>query len=372
MKILVINWQCIKNPYGGGAEVHFHEIFSRIASKGHTVVLLACKFEGASEYEVIDGIEIYRKGSRSLFNFYVPKHVKQLDKKYNFDIIIDDINKIPFYTPLYVKKPILAISHHFFGRSIFREASVPAGLYVVAGEYCMRFVYKRTPFSVVSQSTLDEFTKMGYDKRYFTIIYNAIDHNRFPFSIGEKEKEPTVSYFGRLKKYKSVDHLLRAFAIVKKKHPQAKLHILGRGDFRGKLENLAKQLGIDKDTIFFGFVSEEEKVRLLSRAWCVVNTSMKEGWGITNLEANAAGTPVISANSPGLRDSVSVGKSGLLYEYGNIEELAEKIEMIFSDAELRKTLSAGAIDWAKQFSWDKSADEMIILIEKVIRGEFNF
>ncbi|HOM04087.1 MAG TPA: glycosyltransferase family 4 protein, partial [Candidatus Kapabacteria bacterium] len=318
------------------------------------------------------GIEIYRTGSRSLFNFYVPKQVKLLDKKYNFDIIIDDINKIPFYTPLYVRKPILAISHHFFGRSIFREASIPAGLYVVAGEYLMRFVYKRTPFSVVSQSTLDEFIKMGYDKRYFTIIYNAIDHSRFPFSIGEKEVQPTVSYFGRLKKYKSVDHLLRAFAIVKQKHPQAKLHILGRGDFRSELEKLANELHIENDTIFFGFVSEKEKVRLLSRAWCVANTSMKEGWGITNLEANAAGTPVISANSPGLRDSVSVGQSGLLYEYGNIEELAEKIDKIFSDDELRKKLSEGAIDWAKMFSWDKSADEMLALIEKVIKGEFKF
>lgn len=372
MKILVINWQCIRNPYGGGAEVHFHEIFSRIAQMGHTVVLLACHFEGASQYEIIDGVEIYRVGNRSLFNFYVPKNIVKLDKKYNFDIIIDDINKIPFYTPLYVKKPILAISHHFFGKSIFREASIPAGLYVIVSEYLMKFVYRKTPFSVVSQSTLEEFIRKGYNKKYFTVIYNAIDHHRFPFEIGEKESCPTVTYFGRLKKYKSVDHLIIAFEKVKKNIPNAKLFILGRGDFQTHLENLAKKLGVYNDTCFFGYVSEEDKVRLLSRSWCVVNTSMKEGWGITNIEANAAGTPVISANSPGLRDSVAVGKSGLLYEYGNINELAQKIELILSNDDERRKLSTGAIAWAKSFNWDTSAQQMLDLIERVLRGEFNF
>jgi len=166
--------------------------------------------------------------------------------------------------------------------------------------------------------------------------------------------------------------LLLAFAKVKIHIPNAKLFIIGRGDFQPYLEDLAKELGIYSDTTFFGYVSEEEKVRLLARSWCVVNTSMKEGWGITNIEANASGTPVISANSPGLRDSVAVGKSGLLYEYGNIDELAEKIKLVLSNDDERRKLSTGAIEWAKSFSWDTSAKHMLELIEKVLRGEFKF
>ena len=268
--------------------------------------------------------------------------------------------------PRYVKKPFLAISHHFFGTSIFREASLPAGMYVLIAEYLMKFIYRKSPFAVVSQSTLDEFVEKGYDKKYFSIIQNAIDVDKFEFKVGEKESAPTVAYFGRLKKYKSVDHLLRAFAIVKKSVPDAKLHILGRGDFRPALEKLAKELGIEDATTFFGFVSEEDKVLLLSRAWCVVNTSMKEGWGITNIEANAAGTPVISANSPGLRDSVKVGQSGMLYKYGNIEELADAIKSLMLDNALLNELSEGSVAWAKTFSWDKSASEMLELIEKIV------
>ena len=119
MKILIINWQDIKNPFGGGAEVHMHEIFRLVAAAGHDVTIFSCMFDGAADFEDIDGIKIIRKGSRNLFNFVVKKMYKKQFRHENYDIIIDDINKIPFYTPRYVKEPLLAISHHFFGKSIF-------------------------------------------------------------------------------------------------------------------------------------------------------------------------------------------------------------------------------------------------------------
>ena len=119
---------------------------------------------------------------------------------------------------------------------------------------------------------------------------------------------------------------------------------------------------------FWGFVDEKTKIKLLSKSHLVVNTSVKEGWGITNIETNACGTPVISANSPGLRDSVKVGQSGFLYEYGNIDELANLMLSVVQNEDLRHSLSIGAIDWAKNFSWDKSATEMIEMMENVIKN----
>lgn len=368
MKILLINWQDIKTPQGGGAEVHAHEIFKRIAAMGHEVVQFSCKFDdNIPEEEIIDGIKIIRKGSRNTFNFIVRKMYKKRFSKENFDIIIDDINKIPFYSPCWVKEPLLAISHHFFGKSIFREAGFIAGSYVYLSEKIIDWVYKKTPFAVVSESTLSEFVQRGFDRNNFAIVPNAIDESRFSYSIGEKEELPTVSYFGRLKKYKSPDHLLYAFAKVKKSVPNAKLQILGRGDFRPYMEELAKKLGIEDDTKFFGFVSEEDKVKLLSRSHVVVNTSMKEGWGITNIEANACGTPVISANVPGLRDSVKQGVSGTLYEYANIDELAKQIIELLQNQDYRMKLSNGAIEWAKSFSWEDSTKLMLEKMEKTIR-----
>jgi glycosyltransferase involved in cell wall biosynthesis len=366
MKILVINWQCIKNPMGGGAEVHLHEIFSRVASRGHEVTLFCCEFDGCEKEEVVDGIKIIRKGKRNTFNFGVRKEYKNRFSKEEFDIVIDDINKIPFYTPRYVKEPLLAISHHFFGRSIFREAGLISGLYVYLSEWLVNFIYKRTPFAVVSESTLDEFIERGFDRRYFSIVMNAIEQEHFPMAVGTKYDFPCVVYFGRLKKYKSVDHLVQAFARIHTKFPDAQLHFIGRGDFQPELERLSEELGIKDKTVFHGFVSEEEKVELLSKSHVTVNTSMKEGWGITNIESNGAGTPVISANVPGLRDSVKEGQSGLLYEYGNIEQLAEQIERVLSEEELLQKLSQGSVEWAKEFSWDKSAEKMIEVCKWVI------
>ncbi len=366
MKILVINWQDIKNPMGGGAEVHLHEIFSRVAAKGHDVTLFCCEVTGLPNEEIIDGIKIIRKGPRSSFNFYVRREYKRKFSKENYDIVIDDINKIPFYTPRYVKEPLMAISHHFFGRSIFREANPVAGLYVFISEYFVNSVYRNTPFAVVSESTLTEFIERKFERKNFTIIPNAINQDAFPMKVGEKREIPSFSYFGRLKKYKSVDHLFKAFAIAKNEIGDMRLDILGKGDFREYLENLSKRLGIDDVTTFYGFVSEEDKVKLLSESWAMVNTSMKEGWGITNIEANASGTPVLSANVPGLRDSVKNGQSGLLYEYGNIQELADMIIKVANDNNLRQQLSSGAVKWAEEFSWDSSADMMIEKCEEVI------
>jgi glycosyltransferase involved in cell wall biosynthesis len=366
MKILIINWQDIKNPFGGGAEVHLHEIFKRIAGMGHYVELFCCEIDGEPNEEIIDGINIFRKGKRNTFNFGVKKIYKEKYSNSDFDIVIDDINKIPFYTPLYIKKPLLAISHHFFGTSIFKEANLIAGTYVYLSEKILDFVYKKTPFVVVSESTLSEFSNRGFDKKNFSIVFNAIEPTEYPMSICEKNQDFTITYFGRLKKYKSVDHLFYAFAKVKINNPSAKLVIIGRGDFKEYLEKLGKQLGISDSLTFYGFVSKDEKSKLLSQSHIVVNTSVKEGWGITNIEANACGTPVISANVPGLRDSVKNGVSGLLYEYGNIEELSNSIEKVINDKVLLNTLENGALEWAKSFSWDKSAKAMLTRIEEVI------
>ncbi len=366
MNILIINWQDIKNKFAGGAEVHLFEIFKRIAAKGHKVTLLCCRLTELSKSEIVDGIEVIRIGNRAFFNWFVPfYYLFKLNRK-SFDIVIDDINKIPFFSPFFVKnKPILCISHHFFGRSIFKQVNLLSGIYVYTFERLMDLVYKKLPFVVVSESTLNEFINRGYPKENFEIVYNALDHSKFPFKIGEKFPKPTITYFGRLKKYKSIEQLFYAFTNVKKELPDAQVYIVGRGDYEQELREIAEKLGISESVKFWGYVDDNQKIELLSKSHCVVNTSIKEGWGITNLEANACGTLVISANVPGLRDSVKDCVSGLLYEFGNIEDLSNKIISIFTNKELFDKLNYGAIEWAKKFSWETSAEKMLQIIERI-------
>lgn len=368
LKILIFNWQDIKNPLGGGAEVHLHEIFKRIVAMGHSVTLVCCEIDGEPKDETIDGIKIIRRGSRNTFNFKVPNLYKKHFIDEDFDVIIDDVNKIPFYLPLYIGKKLLVLSHHFFGKSIFREANFIAGLYVVISEKMMDLFYKKSPIVTVSQSTKDEFLSRGYDDKKISIVHNAIDQSQYPMKVDEKNKNFTITYFGRIKKYKSIDNLFDAFSILQKQYPDIRLEIIGRGDFQEKLSKISQNGGYTDKVTFHGFVNDEKKVELLSKSHVVVNTSMKEGWGITNIEANACGTPIISADSPGLRDSVKVGQSGELYEYGNVQELADKLEQLIINPKKLQNLSLGAVEWAKGFSWDKSAELMLKEIEKVVYG----
>jgi len=365
--ILIINWQDIRNPFGGGAEVHLHEIFKRVAAAGHRVTLLCSGFAGAPSREQIDGLEVVRKGSRKWFNYFVPAAYRALAAKNQFAVVVDDLNKIPFYTPWFVREPILALVHHFFGKSIYRETNWPAASYVYCSERLVPVVYRRTPFAAVSQSTADELRRSGHES-WIELLPNAVDMSQYRSEVGRKSPAPLIGYLGRLKKYKCVDHILRALPLVLQQRPDARLFIVGEGDHRPALEALAGELGIGGAVTFTGQVSHEEKVNWLNRAWVAVNHSPKEGWGLTVIEANACGVPVVAADSPGLRDSVVDGKTGRLYPFGDIDRLSQTMVDFLSDPSLRADCGREALAWARTFTWEASAQKALMIIDRVVHS----
>lgn len=364
--ILVINWQDIRNPLGGGAEVHFHEIFKRIVQRGHQVTLLCCSHKGLPGEDTIDGVKIIRAGHRNFFNFVVPFLYRKYSKANNYDVVIDDINKIPFYSPLFVKEPLIGIIHHLFGSSIFIECSLPVALYVKLAEMLVPKVYRNVPMAVVSNSTKQELVEKGFAADQIDLVYNAVDHDAYQFFPDRKSVSPLVGYLGRIKRYKSVNHLIQAFEIVQRKIPDAKLLIIGDGDHLPALEILVGELNLGDHVIFTGALHHDQKIDYLNQMWLSVNPSPKEGWGLTVIEANCCGVPVIAANSPGLKDSVVDGKTGLLYPYGDYHRLAELIIKVIQDQGLRKFFSEESRTWAHQFNWERSADNMLNLIEKTL------
>ena len=366
MKILVINWQDIRNPLGGGAEVHLHEIFKRLVTRGHAVTLLCSRFHGASREELIDGIRVIRIGSRNTFNFRVPLSYLLRLRRERFDVVVDDLNKIPFFTPLFVRRPLVGVIHHLFGKSIFSEVSLLPALYVWLSERLALPVYKRIPVAVVSESTKNEMLSHGYREENLFLVHNCVDHDRYRPAGAQKPAPPVIGYLGRLKKYKSVEDLLVAFGIVLKEFPKVKLLIVGDGDARERLERIARETGIGASVDFLGYVPHDEKVKYLGRMRFVVNTSAKEGWGLTVMEANACGAPVIASDVPGLRDSVLHEKTGLLYEYGNVEELAGKMMLLLRDDLLCSRLSEEAMRWARSFDWERSADAMLAMLNHAV------
>jgi len=364
MKILIFNWQDIRNPLAGGAEVHLHEIFSRIAGMGHRVTLFCSSFPGAAVEETIDGIRVIREGGRHLFNFRVPIRYWRQFRREGYDVVIDDMNKIPFFTPLFVREPLVVLIHHLFETVIFREIFFPLALYVYLAERAAVALCRRRGVALfaVSPSTKAALIEKGLASEKIDIVPNCVDHDLYRPGGEPRSRTPLVGYFGRLKKYKSVDHLIRAFAGICEMVPDASLIIIGEGDDRRSLEELAGKLGIREKVRFTGFVDEQQKVRLLQEVWFLVNPSSVEGWGLTVIEANACGTAVIASDVPGLRDAIRNGETGILYRYGDIDDLTEKMNALLRDGEMRERLGRAARTFAGGFDWNEVARSTIRLL----------
>ncbi len=366
MNILALNWQDLTNPQAGGAEVHLEELLRRLVKKGHKVTLFCSSFPGAASEETIQGIRIIRRGSRFNFNLVAPIHLRRLVQSEKFDLMIEDINKIPFYTPLYLDIPTLVVVPHLFSTTVFKEINFLLGFYIYFSERPLVKVYKKCKFNVISESTADDIARRGIPRENISIVHCGIDSGIYNYDASVKKYErPTILYLGRVKKYKSVDHLIMAFKKVLEKVPQAELKIVGNGDYLPKLKTLAEDLEISGKVQFPGYVSLEEKVEIIRRSHVAVYPSLKEGWGLTNIEANACGTTVIAANVPGLKDSVIDNTTGLLYPYGNIEQMTEKILAVIGDEEARKRLEKGGLEWAARFNWDRAGEEFMAVMEKI-------
>ncbi|MFC1999228.1 glycosyltransferase family 4 protein [Chloroflexota bacterium] len=360
MKILCFNWRDITHAMAGGAEVYLHEIAKRLTNE-HEVVLFCGKYKGCKGRDEIDGIRIIRRGgSFSVYLHAIFSYLINLRKE-NYDVVVDSINGVPFFTPLFVRKPKVAIMHHLVKKEIFfRELPLPLAPVGWLAEKTIPFLYGKLPMVTVSDSSRQELIEFGIPEERIRIIYNAIDHTALGY--GAKSPKPLIAYVGRIKQYKQVDHLLQAFEIVKKEIAEAELVIAGRGDY-GELRKLVKAQ-TDSCITLAGEVSEEEKVEILKKAWVFVTPSMKEGWGISVIEANACGTPAIAYDVPGLRDSIRDGETGLLVPQGDIEQLAKAIIELLTDSELRTRVGQNALGWSSCFSWDRSAEEF----EQVLKG----
>lgn len=362
LKILVFNWRDIKHVWAGGAEVYVHELSKRLVSKGHSVTLFCGNDNKNPRYEEIEGVQIVRRGG--FYTVYFWAFVYYIAKfRGKYDVIIDSENGIPFFTPLYAKEPVLGLIHHVH-QDVFRENLIKplAAIACFMEGTLMPAAYKRVKMITVSPSSKDALEKLGLGRHTETEIINpGIDPEKF--KVSEKTVYPTILYLGRLKKYKSIDVLVKAFPHILEEFPEAKLRIAGFGESIYDLQDLVKGLNIEKSVEFLGKVDEETKTQLLAESWVFAYPSSMEGWGIAVIEASASGTTVIAANVPGLRDSVSNPHTGFLVPHGDVKETSNKIKDVLKNTELRKELEKGGVEWSKNFTWDSSVKKL----EKIIK-----
>ena len=364
MRILVLNWQDHLNPQAGGAELHLQQTFSRIVARGHSVDLLCSSWGAAPQRATLDGIEVHRVGTRHTYPFLARRYYDRNLRRNSYDVVIEDLNKIPLYTPLWGVPKLVALVHHLFGGTVFREAPLPLAAAVWLSEQPLGAIYRRIPFEAVSVSTADDLAARGIPRGSIRVIYNGVDSARLTPDAAERSPRPLFVYLGRLKKYKRVDVVIKAFAALNV--PDATLEIAGTGDYRAGLEGLVKSLDLSRRVKFLGFIPEEDKLHLLRRSWASLLASPKEGWGISNLEAAACGTPVIAANSPGIRESVIDGETGFLVPQNDPEEMAAAMRGLVQSPDLVNVLGMAGRRFAETFTWERAANETLTHLEQVV------
>jgi glycosyltransferase involved in cell wall biosynthesis len=323
---------------------------------GHAVTWLASGFPGGAGETSIGGIRVVRRGSWWNFNAVVPGMLRGEFARPAPDLVIEDVNKVPCFTPLFTKAPVSVIVPHLFGTTAFLEVSWPQAAYVTVLESWIPAVYRGRPFVAISESTRDDLVARGVARDRIAVIHCGIDHATFrPDPATAKASVPTILFLGRLRRYKGLDLVLRALPIVRRAVPEVRLAVVGDGPYREPLERLARELGLAGAVEFTGFVPSDERVRRLRAAHVTVQPSPKEGWGLTVIEANACGTAVVASRSPGLRDAVREGESGLLVPHGDVGALAEALVRVLTDPALRAHLEQGGLAWAARFRWEECA-----------------
>lgn len=358
LRILILNWRDIRNPEAGGAEVVTHEVARRWVAWGHEVVLLTSGYPGCQRVETVDGVQIRRMGRLRTGSFHV-RVQRDLARLDGFDAVIDEINTVPFLTPLWRRRlpPTVALIHQL-ARDVL-DAEVPKPLAVLGRRLEPRSLrlYADVPVVTVSESTRRDLLALGL--RNVAVIPNGRDEPPDLNGIA-KEPVPTFLFVGRLTPNKRPDHAVAAFQAIRKRLPDARLWIAGRGPMERRLRE-----SLPEGAEMLGFLPREELYRRMARAHCLLVPSVREGWGLVVIEANSVGTPAVGYDVPGIRDSVRGGSTGFLVQAGDRGALAERAVSLAMDGLLYEAIRRDAIAWARGFTWDASAGR---LLGVVIRG----
>jgi len=355
-RLLAVNFRDPHHPEAGGAELHLEEILLEAVRRGWEVTWLATGFRGGTTEAVHRGMRIVRRGDWWDFNLILPGVLRREFSSPAPDLILEDINKAPCFTPWWTRARVAAIVPHLFGTTAFREASFPVAVYVQLLEALIPIAYRHSPFLAISESTRDDLVARGIPRSQVSVVHCGLDHDRYRVDPAvAKTPDPTVLYIGRLRRYKGVDWVMRVWPLVREQVPGARLMVVGDGPHREALERVAEREQLGESVEFLGFMNANEKVRKLQESWVLVQPSPKEGWGLTVVEAGACGTAVVAADSPGLRDSVKRDETGLLVPYADDRALAAALSRVLCDSVLRERLGTAGRAWAARFTWPECA-----------------
>lgn len=349
MRLAFLNWRDHAHPRAGGAEYVAQGIAERCARDGHDVDFFAAHVDGHPSEEVKEGLHIVRRGSR--YSVYLEAYTWLKERIGEYDLIVDQINTIPFFSPLYAKGRVVSLIHQLAREVWFTEAAFPVNLVGYLAEPSYLRVYENVPSITVSKSTADDLRSIGW-RAPITVIREPLEP---AFASAEKSSEPTFVYVGRLTPSKRVEDIIDAFQLITGSLPGARLWIVGSGDPH-YVKSLKKRCaGVAAQVTFWGRVDHARRTELMSAAHVLLIASLREGWGLVVTEANIAGTPAVGYDVPGLRDSISAG-FGRCVPPRNVDALAFAALEVFRQTDYTE-LKSSARTLAGHFNWNTTMSD---------------
>jgi glycosyltransferase involved in cell wall biosynthesis len=321
------------------------------------VSLLTSRFAGARGTERIDGVRILRVGRlrRGTYHLLVQRRLARLS---GYDVILDEINTLPFLTPLWQDHlpPTVALIHQLADDIWDLEVPRPLAMVGRRVEPHLLRMYRDVPVATVSGSTMADLSRLGL--RDIRVVLEGRDEAP-PVAHLSKEAVPTFVFIGRLAANKRPDHAIAAFRKIHETLPDARLWVIGVGALEAQL-----RVGTPDGVEFLGRVSRQEMYERMARAHCLLVPSLREGWGLVITEANSVGTPAVGYDAPGIRDAIRPGRTGMLAPSGDPLALADAALSLIGDPEAYGSMCREARRWAECFNWDATAEMLLRMLRE--------
>lgn len=384
LRIALINWRDPWQDVAGGAEEYAWQVSRQLHRRGAHVHYVTSRQRGQARTERREGITISRMGGT--FSRYPLVLGWMLAHRRRFDVVIDCMNGIPFFSPLVMPRrvPVICVVHHVHDQQFF--VHFPTWLASIGklleGPVARR-VYRRHVVAAVSPSTVTAMRdRLRWTGRIHVIpngtpvapagIMGAggsertADGERTAGTAGFTADEigsPAIVCVGRLSAHKRVERVVELADRLRHRWPRLKVHIVGRGAAYGPLQAQVEALGLEDHVRLHGFMEFADKNALLAAATLHVSASQFEGWGLSVMEAASLGVPTVAYDVDGLRDAVNDGVTGWLVTGG--EQLVDVVDRSLkemSDPVRAAEVRAACRAWAGCFTWAASGERMARLL----------
>ncbi|MEK6891278.1 MAG: glycosyltransferase [Nanoarchaeota archaeon] len=377
LSILIVS-DSIKNPIGG-AFISILRFAEGLSKRGHKIIFIAPRYGNLPAIDDYKGMKIYRFQSfpipKSEKQYYISfpkvKQIKDIMKKEKIDLL-----HVILPTPAAIAAikaaramGIKTVGHsHFHAKNIFIH--LPGFLhnpkfYEAFYNYLV-WAYRDVDVIVCPSKLLQKILKKSKYKQKIYVISNGINLSEFKiidfrpfikkFNLDENKKR--ALFIGRLHPEKDIETLIRAVPFVLKKYKNFEVNIVGVGYLRNDLENLTKELGIDKHVKFFGKLYGKELLMAYNACDFFILPSIVETEGMVLLEAMACGKPILVSNSKESASRYFVRKNGFLFKSRNPKSLAKKILRLIKNSNLRKKFGKQSFLNSRKYDIEISVSEL--------------